>query len=227
MTTFSWQDGLALLSSSVNGNCHGERVVEKIKTADVSCEFGSEVAVPRRKFFVQGGLYAMGALTAATLVQPAIALAKTALTSNTDDIAILNAALALEFQAIAAYQLGAESNLLQKPVLDLALKFQGHHKAHADALAITIETIGGTAVATKTLAQYAFPVDQLKSQADVIMFAAGLEKGAASTYLHALSSFHNKRLIKGAGSILGDETMHWAILQNALGLDPVPVAFID
>jgi hypothetical protein len=201
--------------------------VEKINNADGFSEDGFDVTASRRKFIVQGGLYAMGALAAAALLHPAIAVAKTVSTSTADDIAILNAALALEFQAIAAYQLGAESNLLQKPVLDLALKFQGHHKAHADALAITIETIGGTAVAAKTLAQYAFPTDQLKSQADVITFAAGLEKGAASTYLHALSSFHNKRLIKGAGSILGDETMHWAILQNALGLDPVPVAFIE
>jgi hypothetical protein len=200
--------------------------VRKINSTDSSSDVRFDVASSRRNFFVQGGLYAMGALTAATLVQPAIALAKTVSTSTADDIAILNAALALEFQAIAAYQLGAESNLLQKPVLDLALKFQGHHKAHADALAITIESLGGVAAATKTFTQYAFPLDQLKAQADVINFAAGLEKGAASTYLHSLSSFHNKHLIRGAGSILGDETMHWAILQNALGLDPVPVAFI-
>jgi hypothetical protein len=201
--------------------------VEKINSVLVFSECDADIAASRRRFFMRGGLYAMGALTAATLVRPANVSAKTVSSSTTEDIAILNAALALEFQAIAAYQLGADSTLLQQPVLELALKFQGHHKAHADALAITIESIGGTAVATKTLAQYAFPLDQLKSQADVINFAAGLEKGAASTYLHALSNFHNKHLIKGAGSILGDETMHWAILQNALGLDPVPVAFIS
>jgi hypothetical protein len=211
---------------AVNENCLGSCVVEKINNTEVFFECGPDAAAPRRKFMVHGGLSALGALTATALLQPVVALAKTGSTSTAEDIAILNAALALEFQAIAAYQLGAESNLLQKPVLDLALKFQGHHKAHADALAITIESIGGTAVSTKTLAQYGFPTDQLTSQTDVIAFAAGLEKSAASTYLHALSNFHNKHLIKGAGSILGDETMHWAILQNALGLDPVPVAFI-
>jgi len=200
--------------------------VEKSKSANCLPEHFSELAVPRRKFFFRGGLFTMGALTAAALA-PSVALAKMASRSSADDVAILNTALALEFQAIAAYQVGAESKLLQKPVLDLALQFQGHHKAHADALAITVEKIGGIPATTKTLAEYAFPVEQLKSQSDVLRFAAGLEKGAASTYLKSLTSFHNKQLIKGAGSILGDETMHWAILLNALGEDPVPVAFIS
>jgi hypothetical protein len=152
----------------------------------------------------------MRALTAAALA-PSATLAKTASRSTADDVAILSMAPSLEFQAIAAYQVGAESNLLQKPVLDLALQFQWHHKAHAGALAITIEKIGGTPATTKTLAEYAFPVDQLKSQTDVVRFAAGLEQGVASAYLKSLTGFHDKHLIRGAGSILGDETMHWAI----------------
>lgn len=189
-------------------------------------ELVQDEANPRRKFFSRGGLFTLGAFAAVSLGQAAPAWAKTLSASTGEDVAILNAALGLEFQAIAAYQVGAESNLLQKPVLDVAVKFQSHHKAHAEALTITIEQLGGTSVTAKTLAEYAFPVDQLKSQADVLKFAAGLEKGAASAYLKALSSFHNKHLIKGAGSILGDETMHWAILLNALGEDSVPAAFI-
>ena len=37
------------------------------------------------------------------------------------DVSILNVALGLEHEAINAYQLGAGSGLLQKPVLDLSL----------------------------------------------------------------------------------------------------------
>ncbi len=180
----------------------------------------------RRQFFAKTGLFSLGALAAITLGQSTPGWAATKSTSTHDDIAILNGALASEYQAIAAYQVGAESGLLQKPVLDVAVKFQGHHKAHAQVLSGTIEKLGGKAVKTKTIAEYAFPVDQLKSQADVLQFAAGLEKGAASAYLGALPKFHNKDLISAAGSILGDETMHWAILLNALGQDPVPAAFI-
>lgn len=142
------------------------------------------------------------------------------------DVAILNSALGLEYQAIAAYQVGAESGLLQKPVLDLAVQFQGDHKQHAQLLATTIAKLGGTAVAAKQPADYHFPVETLKTQADVLRFAAGLEKGAASAYLGAVPLFANKDLSKAAASILGDETMHWAVLRNALGENPVPMSFI-
>src|SRR5215469_2989886 len=54
------------------------------------------------------------------------------------DVGMLNTALGLEYQAIAAYQVGAESGLLQKPVLDLAVQFQGDHKKHAEILNSTI-----------------------------------------------------------------------------------------
>ena len=33
-------------------------------------------------------------------------------------------------------------------------------------------------------------------------------------------------LSRAAGSILGDEAMHWAILRQALGEEPVPSAFV-
>jgi hypothetical protein len=59
------------------------------------------------------------------------------------DANILNTALGGEFGAVAAYQLAADSGLLQKPVLDLAMQFQGQHKAHADLLTKTVKTLGG------------------------------------------------------------------------------------
>jgi hypothetical protein len=144
----------------------------------------------------------------------------------TQDIGILNTALGLEYQAVAAYQAGAESGLLQKPVLDLAVQFQGDHKKHAEILSSTIVKLGGTPIMAKTMNAYAFPVASLKSQADVLRFAAGYEQGAASAYLGAVPVFANRDLAKAAASILGDETMHWAVLLNALGQNPVPNAFI-
>jgi hypothetical protein len=57
--------------------------------------------------------------------------------------AILGVALALEHEAIAANQIGAESGLLQSAVLDVAVAFQSHYKAHRDALAATIAKLGG------------------------------------------------------------------------------------
>jgi bacterioferritin (cytochrome b1) len=144
--------------------------------------------------------------------------------ATADDVATLNVALGLEYQAIAAYQVGAESGLLQKPVLAVAIQFQGDHKKHAEVLVSTITKLGGQPVVAQ--AKYDFPVASLKSQADVLQFAAGLEQGAASAYLSTVPSFSNRDLAKAAASIMGDETMHWAVLRNALGQNPVPSAFI-
>jgi len=179
-------------------------------------------AAARRMFLGQSGLVLSGAAVA--LLSGKDALAATVGGDTAGDVQVLNTALGAELEAIAAYQLGAESKLLQKPVLDLALGFQGHHKEHADLLAKTIAKLGGKPVAAK--AKYDFPVDQLKSQADVLKFAARLEQGAVSAYLGAVPLFGNRDLAKAAASILGDEAMHWAVLRQALGEAPVPSAFM-
>ena len=142
-----------------------------------------------------------------------------------NDVVILNAALGAEQEAIAAYQLGATSGLLQKPLLDLAVQFQGHHKEHAAALAATVTKLGGTPVEAPK--SYSFPTQKLKSQADVLAFAAELEKGAVSAYLGAVPILTDRDLAKVAASILGDEAMHWAVLRHALGQNPVPTAFLS
>lgn len=105
------------------------------------------------------------------------------------------------------------------------MTFQGHHKAHAELLARTIEKLGGKPVSPR--ATYNFPVNQLKSQEDVLRFAAQLEQGAVSAYLGAVPLFANRDLSKAAASILGDEAMHWAVLRHALGEVPVPAAFVS
>lgn len=176
----------------------------------------------RRLFLTRSGLALSGAAVA--LLAGNEALAAKSGGGKAGDVTILNTALGAELEAIAAYQLGAESKLLQSAVLDLAVTFQGHHKAHADVLARTIEKLGGKAVAAK--ARYDFPAGELKSQADVLRFAAKLEQGAVSAYLGAVPLFGNRDLAKAAASILGDEAMHWAILRNALGEVPVPAAFV-
>ena len=168
-----------------------------------------------------------------TLSGTAIAL-MTGLSTNTatakednvaQDIKILNTAIGAEHEAVAAYQLGAESGLLSKGVLGVAVQFQGHHKEHVDVLAQTVRQLGGDAVDAKP--SYQFPVEKLKAEKDVLMFAAQLERGAMSAYAGAIPLFDNSDLAKAAASILADESMHWAILRQALGLDPVPGAFFS
>lgn len=178
----------------------------------------------RRSFLGKSGLLLSGVAIALLSGNEALA-AKKGGASTEEDARILNSALGAELEAIAAYQVGAESGLLQKPVLSLALTFQGHHKEHADLLAKTIMKLGGKPAVAKP--KYSFPVETFKTQTDVLRFASTLEKGAVSAYLGAVPLFGNRDLAKAAASILGDEAMHWAILRNALGEAPVPSAFMS
>jgi hypothetical protein len=180
--------------------------------------------VTRRSFLGKGGVALSGAAVALLAGRESLAAAdKSANPAN--DVAILNSALAAELEAIAAYGVGAGSGLLKGAVLALASTFQGHHKQHADVLAGAVKRLGGAPAEAK--AKYEFPVETLKTQNDVLRFAAGLEKGAVSAYLGAVPMFKDRELSKAAASILGDEAMHWAVLRQAVGEEPVPAAFVS
>lgn len=186
----------------------------------------SLLIVPSRRRFLHGSATLSAAAVALLAGRPSLAAQPDARKGDpAADARILNTALAAEHEAIAAYQLGADSGLLRAPTRALALQFQGHHKAHVDLLGQTVTKLGGTPVEKKQ--KYSFPTGDLKAEADVLRFASGLERGAVSAYLGAVPLFGNPDLAKAAASILGDEAMHWAILRQALGEDPVPSAFVS
>lgn len=143
----------------------------------------------RRAFFRSAGAATLSA-TAVALIAGCESMAQGSMkegsvnSSSTTmaDVDILNVALGLEHEAINAYQLGAESGLLQPPVLNTAVAFQNHHKEHRDALLATIRKLGGMPVAEKPKAEYAqaFNASTLRNQADVLKLAQRLERGAAT-----------------------------------------------
>lgn len=182
------------------------------------------IDIPRRRFVSGAGGLTLSA-AAVALLGGAPRLALRAGEPGSGDIDILNGAVAAELQAIAAYQVGAESGLLGQDAKRLALQFQGHHRSHADLLRGTVMQLGATPAEARD--RYDFPVDQLKNEADVLRFAAGLERDAVSAYLAAVPQFGDGALAKAAASILGDEAMHWAVLRYVLGEDPVPAAFVS
>jgi hypothetical protein len=179
----------------------------------------------RRRTFLSGSALGLsGAAVALLSGRDALAVQDKSHDSGAD-VAILNSAIAAEHNAIAAYGVGAGSGLLKGAVLTLATTFQGHHKQHVDVLSGVVTRLGGQPASPK--ASYTFPVETLKTQNDVLRFAAGLEKGAVSAYLGAVPQFADRALAKAAASILGDEAMHWAVLRQAIGDDPVPAAFVS
>ncbi|MBS0194145.1 MAG: ferritin-like domain-containing protein [Proteobacteria bacterium] len=172
----------------------------------------------RRIFLARTGQVALSAATIAMLGGVSTAVAQSS-ASMEADVGILNVALGLEHEAINAYQLGAGSGLLQKPVLGVAVAFQSHHKAHRDALLATIRKLGGKPVAEKSLDDYAKALNaaSLKNQNDVLNLAARLELGAANAYLGVIPSFRDNKLGQVAARLAADETMHWTALSQVLG----------
>jgi len=176
-----------------------------------------QVLTDRRALLRGVGTFGLSAAAVAVLGGcESMAASKSAAAADVD---ILNVALGLEHEAINAYQLGAESGLLQDPVLQVAVLFQSHHKAHRDALVATIEKLGGAPVAEKSINDYAAALNagSLKNQGDVLHLAARLEKGAANAYLGVIPAFNDKGLAQVAGRLAADETMHWTALASALG----------
>lgn len=175
----------------------------------------------RRNVLTTGGL---GLLTVAAVgvLANSTAMARAG-DASASDVDILNIALGLEHEAIAAYQIGAESGLLQKQVLNAAVLFQSHHKMHRDALIGAIGKLGGTAVAAKSTREYvdALGVSSVKSQADVLRLAQKLERGAANAYLGVIPSFKDVAFAQVCGRLAADETMHWTVLTQVLG-DTLP-----
>ena len=181
--------------------------------------------VPSRRRFLKGAGQSVLSASAVALIVGCESMAANPQTASNPegDVDILNIALGLEWEAIGAYQIGAESGLLEPPVLDVAVQFQGHHKAHADALVGAIMKFGGTPVEPKSQADYIRDLDvaSVATGTDVLRLAARLEKGAANAYLGVIPAFSEPDLAQVSGRLAADETMHWTVLASALG-DPLP-----
>lgn len=164
-------------------------------------------------------------ITQGTLSAAAVALLAgqrvVAASPTEGDLGILNVALALEHEAIAAYQLGAESGLLKGAVLDTAVLFQSHHKGHRDAQVGAIKKLGGKPVEPRSIDEYKksakLNVAGLKSAEDVLRLAQRLELGAVNAYIGVMPTFVERSLSVVAARLLADETMHYTALTQALG----------
>lgn len=182
-------------------------------------QFKSLPLAARRGFLSRSGQLTLSAATVGLLSGTAGLARAQSSSAASNDVGILNVALALEHEAINAYQLGAGSGLLAKGVLDVAVAFQSHHKAHRDALIATIEKLGGRPAAEKKLDDYAKALNAaaLKNQADVLALAARLELGATNAYLGVIPALKDNKLGQVAARLAADETMHYTALMGALG----------
>jgi hypothetical protein len=136
-----------------------------------------------------------------------------------DDIMLMNTALALEHQAIWAYGLAGTSGLLSEKAKEVGLLFQGSHEIHRDLLVDAIRGKGAAPVEPKK--EYVFGVP-LANEKDVLELAFKLEVGAARVYLYVVDRFQDRALSGSAARILSDEVLHATVLRSVLGRDAVP-----
>jgi len=166
-------------------------------------------AISRRQLLKVGGASAAIATFTAGSALP------TEAEKYAGDVAILNVALGLEHQAIAAYDAGAQSKLLSPDQLKIALSFQNDHKRHREALTKYIRRFGGTPVEPKS--NYDFGA--IASAADVVKLAQRLEEGAEGAYLANAGKLENREILNAAVPILEDEVRHNTVFKQLLSMD--------
>ena len=169
----------------------------------------------RRSLILGAGLIA----ASTTVLAAAPALAAT----TAGDVQVMQGALALEHEGIAAYRLAGASGLLMPDTLKVALLFKGHHEQHRDALAKLIREAGGKPVEPKPDAHYVKELNlgALKTQTDVVLLATKLELGATNAYAGQVAALHDPQLAHLFTQLSADEAVHWTTLNNAAGT-PIP-----
>jgi hypothetical protein len=173
------------------------------------------IAANRRAFLRQAGALTMGAAAAGLITsRPALAAPKPG-----SDVGVIQTALALEHEGIAAYRLAGKSGLLSKGTLQVATIFMGHHEAHRDSLAKLVRQAGAKPIEPKSDAQYIADLElaSLKSEKDVVALATTLERGAAATYIGQINAIRDHKLATLFAAISADEALHWTALNAAAG----------
>lgn len=140
--------------------------------------------------------------------------------SDEADVEILNSALDLELMTVAAYKLAA--GRLKGDALQIGKLLLEQEQEHVDGLAAAIADAGGTPNRAK--ATYDFP--QLLTQRDALRFALDLENTAIAAYIDALPKLGKGDLRATASAIVANEAEHVSVVRDALGLEPVPGAFV-
>jgi hypothetical protein len=181
----------------------------------------SKEKVSRRGFMGRGTTATLSVAGLSVLSGGAFSMAsrKGAKEDPAADAGLINTALSLEHEGIAAYQIAAESGFLDDAVLQVGILFQSHHKGHRDELIKSVRELGGIPVEAKSIGEYATALgaDQLKSQADILQLAIGLELGAANAYLGVIPSLNDQEYGHLFARLAADEAMHWTALKGAVG----------
>jgi hypothetical protein len=130
------------------------------------------------------------------------------------DQAILEAAIALEHQAIAIYDVGLARHLVPAGLRAYAVEFRGDHEGHRDTQIAIAEERGGRPPAAH--ARYEFGT--LIAGEAFIKQALEVERAAQRAYSALVSQIATRDYLLSAAFILVDEVRHITVWRRVLGL---------
>lgn len=175
-----------------------------------------------RRELLKLGITTGSLLAAGGIILPDLAWAK----GKASLIPHLNAAIEKENRAIWAYRTASGTGKLSDSMERLATTFMAQHKEHASALAAIVRKLRGTPAGMRSTYDLSSFNPDLASERGLLILALKLESDAVKAYYDALGILKEPGLRASAAAIFADEAMHVAALRGALGLDPVPVAFV-
>jgi len=178
-----------------------------------------EIHGTTRQAFILKSTLAAGAAYGAMSIGP---LLSQAFAEGGGDVDILNFALTLEyleaeFYTEAAKKVGGLSEYEKK----LTRELRDNENEHIDALAATIKSLGGKAVAKPT---FAFG-GSFGSRASYLKLANTLEDTGVSAYNGAAPMIESGDVLAAAGGIVQIEARHAALIRIVRKRPPAPVAF--
>ena len=130
------------------------------------------------------------------------------------DISILNAALAIEHEAIGLYGDALLRDLVPTGLREYAVEFKGAHEGHRDTQVEILRERGVTAVVPHRVD----PFREAAAGDAVIRRLLSVEAAAESAYLRLIGHIRTNDYLLSAGFIVVDEARHQTIWRRALGL---------
>jgi len=179
-----------------------------------------------RRDAMRRGLIAGGAVLAAGTV-PMLLRVSNAFAQSDGDVGIIEGAVAIEQEAVAAYDFAFKSGVLSEPITQAARLFRDQEQEHANALTAALEDLGGEAPEPPEPADVQ-GLTELRSEQDVLAFAIELENAGVMAYIDAMSTLQSPGLLKTGAQIMANEGQHLVVLRLAMGVSPaasVPSAF--
>lgn len=134
--------------------------------------------------------------------------------SEDTDLAILNAAIALEHEAIGLYADALGRNLVPTGLRDYAVEFKGAHEGHRDTQALILRERG----LDMSPPHVVDPIRENTAGDPVIRKLLAVEAAAESAYLRLIGQIRTNDYLLSAGFIVVDEARHQTIWRRALGL---------